>query len=136
MVLQMMYIKDAFGRSENPQQNIANQANLTVFLVSLLYLSSVSLFAFPMLRVFINTFFAPNSDNGHDASFFILFTVALGNFTLPLLNAALFPTILILRKPELRAVYRNYTTTVFFFPLTVCDKVRLLVQRRRGYTQI
>ena len=44
MVLQMIYIKKAFGGHENPLLNTANQANLTVFLISLLYLISVSLY--------------------------------------------------------------------------------------------
>jgi hypothetical protein len=57
-------------------------------------------------------------------------------FTLPLLNAALFPTILILRKPDLRAKYQTYILNVCCLPLTVFRRVCHQVQRRRGYTEI
>ena len=125
MVLQMIYIKKAFGGHENPLLNTANQVNVTVFLISLLYLISVSLYCLMT----------------HPLKLYIIPILPLPiqvllQFTLPLVNAALFPTILILRKPEMRARYRNYIAKVLLLPLTIYGKVRHLAQRRRGYTEI
>ena len=128
MVLQMYYIKKAFGDHENPLLNTANQVNLTVFLISLLYLSSVSLYymeIYPLVE--------------HNSQILPEPLQVLLQLTLPLINAALFPTILILRKPEMRAQYRNYITKVLLekfllLPLTIYGKVRHLAQRIRGYT--
>ena len=61
----------------------------------------------------------------------------MAQYTVPLLNAALFPTILILRKRDLRITYWNYITHVFSLAVTLCDRVRNLIQGRRGgYTEI
>ena len=125
MVLQMIYIKKAFGDHENPLLNTANQANLTVFLISLLYLISVSLYCmttYPLKVYSIHLLPVP-------------LQVMLES-TVPLMNAALFPTILILRKPEMRVRYRNYIAKLLLLPLTIYGKVRHLTQRRRGYTEI
>ena len=125
MVLQMIYIKKAFGGHENPLLNTANQVNLTVFIISLLYLISVSLYCmvtYPLTEYTVKILPIPIQ--------------VLIQFTLPLMNAALFPTILILRKPEMRARYRNYIAQVLLLPLTIYGKVRHLAQRRRGYTVI
>ena len=125
MVLQMIYIKKAFVGHENPLLNTANQVNLTVFIISLLYLISVSLYfmaTYPLIEYTDQILVPPLR---------VLF-----QFTLPLMNAALFPTILILRKPEMRARYKNYITEALLLPLTIYGKVRHLVQRRRGYTDI
>jgi hypothetical protein len=131
MILQMVHIKRSFGRSHNPLQNTANQANLTVFLISMLYLCSVGTFSIYYLVTYI-TFLQRRSRS----------PVAVGpmfmliRFTLPLLNAALFPTILILRKPDLRAKYWSYMLKVCSLPLTVFRRVSHHVQRRRGYEEI
>ena len=125
MVLQMIYIKKAFGGHENPQLNTANQVNLTVFLISLLYLSSASLYymmTYPLIE--------------YTGKILPMPIHTLFRFTLPLMNAALFPTILILRKPEMRARYRSYIAKVLLLPLTIYGKVRHLAEIRRGYTEI
>ena len=127
MVLQMIYVKKAFGGHENPLLNTANQVNLTVFLISLLYLISVSLYCM--------TTYPLTQYTNQILSLPLPFEILL-QFTLPLMNAALFPTILILRKPEMRARYRNYISKVLLLPFTIYGKVRHLAQRRRGYTEI
>ena len=125
MVLQMIYIKKAFRGHENPQLNTANQVNLTVFLISMLYLISISLYCLLTYPL------------GNYVDYLIPGPILLlVKFTLPLINAALFPTILILRKSEMRARYRNYIAKVLLLPLTIYAKVRYLAQRRRGYTEI
>jgi hypothetical protein len=125
MILQMVYIRRSFGRSENPLQNTANQVNLTVFLISLLYLSSNGIFSIYYIITSNRQSFI------YTGSVFLMV-----RFTLPLLNAALFPTILILRKPDLRAKYQTYILSVCCLPLIVFRRVCLQVQRRRGHTEI
>ena len=129
MALQMIYIKKAFRGHENSQLNTANQVNLTVFLISFLYLSSVSLYSMSAI-MYLQPIHIP-----------LRFTLPFFEFiqlTLPLINAALFPTILILRKPELRARYRNYINIAkcLLLPSTIYEKVRNLARRRRGYAEI
>jgi hypothetical protein len=124
MVLQITYIRKAFGESANTLENTANQANLTVFLISLLFFITVSLSSLTVLLCRFEIDFGPWTFE------------SVSEFTLPLVNAALFPTILILRKPDLRGTYSNYLTKVLFIPVTVFNKVRHHVQRRRGYTDI
>ena len=130
MLLQMFYIKKAFSRSENQVVNTANHANLTVFMISLLYVCSVSVYSFRMLfqhiQMFIYNTYTP----------FHYRLLSFGKYTLPLVNAALFPTILILRKRDLRAQFRNYIVKMLLLPVTIFGKVRSLVPRRSGYIQI
>ena len=124
MVLQMIYIKKAFRGHKNSQLNAANQVNLTVFLISFLYLSSVFLYSvvtyMPLYIYYLINIPEP--------------IVLLLQLTIPLINAAMLPTILILRKPELRARYKNYIAKVLFLPCSIYGKVHYLALRRRGYT--
>ena len=134
MVLQMFHIRSAFGHNENPQLNDSNRIIVTIFLISLLYLGSVSFYAFSFLSVVVDNFVEIKNTS---ATFSTLGReVIIGKSVLPLLNAALFPTILILRKPDLRAKYMHYIIQVARLPLTVYRAVRDEVLRRRGYTTI
>ena len=127
MFLQMFNIKSSLGQSADPRQNTANRANLTIFMISLLYLLSISFYSYLTITVIYS-----NLKSG--LQIFLDYRVKLiGKFTLPLINAALFPTILILRKPELRATYRGYISTVLHLPVTVYHNIR---NRVRGYTDI
>ena len=129
MPLQMFYIKKAFSASENPALNTANHINITVFMISLLYLCSVTVFAIVSLYIHIKTmmYWPPHIP---------IPLLSFGKYTLPLLNAALFPTILILRKPDLRTEFRNYIRKMLLLPRSIFCKVRSLVLRRNGYTEI
>jgi hypothetical protein len=111
MILQMVYIKRAFSQSSDPRQNTANRVNTTILLISLLYLLSSSVYScFVFKRVY--------SEIEPGGMIFISFELEmLARFTLPLLNAALFPTILILRKPDLRARYKGYISAVLRLPV-------------------
>ena len=44
MVIQMVHIKKSFTNSSNPQQDLANHVNFTVFLVSMTFFVSVAAF--------------------------------------------------------------------------------------------
>ena len=104
MVLQIVYVKRALSESADPRQANANHVTITIFLISLLYLLSVSVYsAFLFYQIHDAQF---NFQFVFESSLCILMMVA--KYTLPLLNAALFPTILILRKPDLKARYRGY----------------------------
>ena len=116
MILQIVYIRRAFSQSSDPRQNIANHATITVFMISLLYLSSISAY-FSLMFIF----------SIEDV------VKLVTRFTLPLMTAALFPTILILRKAELRATYRGYISTVLRLPVTVFYNIR---HRVSGYRAI
>ena len=133
MIPQMFYIKKAFSRSENPALNNANHVNLTIFLISMLFATSISFFSATVLSSHICSLIAGWSSFCFSLPLFLTIFV---KYTLPYLNAALFPTILILRKPDLRAEFKNYIMKILFLPLTIFYKLRSVVLRRRGYTEI
>ena len=130
MILQIIYIKKALRESADPRQTTANHVTLTIFLISLLYLLSASVYsAFLLFELFFP---------GRTIIFLLdphvyVIPVMVAKYTLPLLNAALFPTILILRKPELKARYRGYVGTVLHAPVSIFYYIR---NRGRGYTVI
>jgi hypothetical protein len=121
----MVYIKRAFSESADPRQQTANQVNVTIFLISLMYLLSALIYSCCMFVEIIC--FQFKLVNG------IFQLLMLSRYTLPLVNAALFPTILILRKPDLRARYRGYISALFRSPLTIFYKIR---HRAGGNTEI
>jgi hypothetical protein len=129
MILQMVYIERAFSQNSDPRQNTANQANVTIFMISLLYLLSSSVYSCLM---FVGVY----SDIKPGVPIFISFELEMvAKYTLPLLNAALFPTILILRKPDLRARYRGYISAVLSLPVSLFYWIYRRITAR-GYTEI
>ena len=123
MILQIVHIKRAFSQSADPRQDIANHATVTIFLISFLYLSSNSVHLCSLIVYFAH--------RRLDRSIESLEVRLVAWFTLTLVNSALFPTILILRKAELRATYRGYISSVLRLPVTVFYYIR-----HRGYTEI
>jgi len=88
MAVQMCFIR----RVLTNQRDTANHANLTVLLVSLLFFVCNSAYAIMYASI---------------TGLFNSIAYCLFRYTLPLLNAALFPLIIILRKDALRRRYRN-----------------------------
>ena len=129
LILQMIYIKKTLGATEAPEQDTANHVNITVFLISMLYLISISLFSFRVLVA--NVQIILNVEHPFKLPF-IFEMMMIAKFTLPLLNAALFPTILILRKPELRARFKDYVRILLFLPFSLVRRVC----RRVDYSEI
>ena len=113
--LQIVYIRKAFRDSTDPGENTANHVTITIFLISLLYLLSISVYSVVLFR---RIYFALKHRLIDDVYLGYELEMA-AKYTLPLVNAALFPTILILRKPELRARYRKYILTVLYLPVSV-----------------
>ena len=129
MIIQMVYIKRSIGNGESPMHNDANHANITVFLISMLYLVSVGTFSVYLLMIMLNSYLSGGNFYAGPVYFIV-------RFTLPLLNAALFPTILITRKPDLMAKYLGYIEAVCCLPRNVFRRVRQEVYRKDGYTEI
>ena len=92
MIMQIWYIKRGFAGEGG--QNTARHASITVLLVSVLYFISNSAF------VIVSTLSHVKAIHPSIKSYKILLMTV--KFTLPLLNAALFPLIIILRKSSLR----------------------------------
>lgn len=95
MVIQMVAIKKTLGTRS---KDTANEVNMTVFLVSALYFICNSAYG---------VFFLAEYTLERKKTLSIEF---LMKNTLPLLNAALFPIILICRKESLRTRYQGYWT--------------------------
>ena len=133
LILQMIYIKKTLGATEAAsEQDTANHVNITVFLISMLYLISISLFSFRVLVADVQIIL--NVERPFKLPF-IFEMMMIAKFTLPLLNAALFPTILILRKPELRARFKDYVRFLVILPFYLVLKVHR-VCRRVDYSEI
>ena len=128
MILQIIYIKRALNESTDPRENTANRATITIFLISLLYLLSISIYTVCLIREM-------HLDEYHiiDIIAYLGNTKMVAKYTLPLLNAAFFPTVLILRKIELRVRYWGYMKTVLLLPVSVLQNI---CSRRRGYTEL
>ena len=128
MVLQIVYVKKTLRKSADPRQRSANEVTITILIISLLYFISFSVYSCMSISEF---FYTGNSTTTAFKIYDKIFMIA--KYTLPLVNPALFPTILILRKPDLWATYKGYMWTVIFLPVTLFHKV---CQCRRGYTEI
>ena len=57
----------------------------------------------------------------------------LVQYTLPQINAALFPLIIILRKPSLKQKYKEFLLKVLVFPANMASKIWSWLHRRQGY---
>ena len=98
MVIQIIYIfKHLSHRS-------ASYVNVTVLMVSVLYFVCNAVYG-------IYVFATDNMNNT---------AAILMQFTLPLLNAALFPLIVMARKPALRQRYMRFFSALFCFPRRLC----------------
>ena len=62
-----------------------------------------------------------------------LTVVSFMQCTLPLINAAVFPLIVILRKPSLREKYKGFILSVLKLPIRLVGKVRVVCRQREGY---
>ena len=107
MVIQMIFIYKNLSSSTD---NTARHANITVFMVSMLYFVCNGTFGiYSLLLSGIKRSSFRNSVG--------LTEDVVMQRTLPLLNAAIFPLIIILRKPDLRQKYKDFLARIFFFPV-------------------
>ena len=127
MVLQICFIKRAFIGGSQPDRGTANHANLTVLLVSLLYFSTNSTYAIVYTLGFTDLF------EVHGKRYRILCLVT--KFTLPLINAALFPLIIILRKASLRAEMKEQLQKFLHIPSAGYLILRRWMEERRGFVR-
>ena len=127
MVVQMCFIKRAFMGGSESGQYVAEHANLTVFLVSTLYFISNSAFT-----IVFSLYFSGYIHKFNNFSYCKML-LNTAKFTLPLLNAALFPLIIILRKPSLRMQYKELLMKILYLPSAGYYRVRNWVSGRRGF---
>ena len=127
MVLQICFIKRAFLRGSRPDQGTANHANLTILLVSVLYFLTNSTYAIVYIIGYTDLV------KMHGKRYRILSLVT--KFTLPLINAALFPLIIILRKASLRTEMKEQLRNFLHIPLAGYLKLRGWMERRRGFVR-
>ena len=100
MVIQAHSIKTSLRHNSNSNQLSASYINMTIFMVTALFcFCHTTYFVYIVCRKYCLTYHLPYKLY---LSLFLLF-----DFTLPLINAALFPLIIILRKQSLRERYRD-----------------------------
>jgi hypothetical protein len=119
MIIQMIYIRRGLSGGDG------SHANRTVFMVGMLYISctfAVGISTF----VLVGTFYALSGP-------LVIYQwtaymdKALGlvmRYSLPLVNSALFPTIIILRKASLRQKYARYAFMLLSLPVRVWRRVQ------------
>ena len=102
MVIQIVFIW------KHLSSNTAHHVNITVFMVSVLYFVCNGSYG-------IYYFLSKNITNTPEI---------IMHYTLPLLNAAIFPIIIMVRKPDLRQKYKRFLVGLFCFPLRICRSLR------------
>ena len=85
----------------------ASHINTTIFLVTVLFCLCHSTYS---VYILVTVVITPGYSylRHHSSSNAYLITCSFFEFTLPMLNAAIFPLIIILRKQSLRALYRDW----------------------------
>ena len=128
MVVQILLIRRAFIGGSESGQDTAQHANLTIFFVSLLYFICNSAFAIifslshaKILKVEMRKYKV------------LLMTV---KFTFPLLKAALFPLIIILRKPSMREDYKKFLHSIIALPSAGYLKIKYWLLDIQGFEQL
>ena len=130
MVVQMVYVSVVFGSGCKLRRSLGNHVNLTVFLISVLFLVCNGSFA---LCFFLFYIYQVDMELYDDPRYSV---EMVAKFTFPLLTAALFPTIIILRKPDLRIRYKGYIAAVLSGLMFLCRAVRRMCTRNSGYSTI
>lgn len=120
MVIQIIFIRKTLGNQSS--MDTANQVNLTVFMISMLYFICNSAYGI---------FFLAEISLSQGMTRGIEFMM---KYTLPLLNAALFPIILICRKESLRRRYAGYWRAVLGFPRLI--RRRAMRGNPEGYAAV
>ena len=124
MLIQMWYIRKIIGQ-RSPEEGV--HANITVFLISTLF--------FVCNTTFVSIFSAYYTHSVYITTNTLLFFkfAAMAKFTMPLINAALFPFILIMRKEALRSRYKRYILSTISYPITLG---KIVIATTQGYEQI
>ena len=124
MFIQTYHIKRTLRTHTNsPQLSSPTHINNTIYMISILFfVCNVTLTIIWTLVVCAHVHIP-----------WILLGFAFS--TLPLVNAALFPPILIIRKPELRAVFKHMILEVLRALCGACRKMRCVIYRRNREIQ-
>ena len=119
MVVQMTYINKTLMVTGTSRESTARHVNLTVFMVSTLFLFCTSSYG-----IFFLLEFAIAQSMTQAVEFIV-------KYTLPLVNAALFPVIIICRKTDLRKKYSEYWRAISTVP--VCCRRKAYWRLVQGY---
>jgi hypothetical protein len=111
MLIQVVYLRRGISEGPSPLTSASHHASITIVMVSLLYFVSHITFLIMVIVWWIVGFLNLDMDEipslihqGNAAGF--------TEFTLPLIFAALYPIILITRKPDLRQRYNTLYTRI------------------------
>ena len=114
MILQVRSIRSSLQPNSNSNDPNAKYINRTIFLVTLLFCVCNSIYCVSIITTFV---LSPGNSYLWKRSFsstrLYLAFIRFSEFTMPLLNAALFPVIIILRKRSFRERYRNWFRNAF-----------------------
>jgi hypothetical protein len=125
----MCFIRKTFIGGSESGQNEAQHANFTIFLISVIFFicngTFTVIFSLDHAKVF---------NFEHDPRIKLLLMTV--KFTLPLLNAALFPMILILRKPSLRMEIKELLQQALSLPVAGYLRMKGRVCYRQGFWQL
>ncbi|KAL5268585.1 hypothetical protein ACHWQZ_G002436 [Mnemiopsis leidyi] len=131
MILQARAIRSTLQPNSNSNVPSTSYINRTIFLVTLLFCSSNSLYCVSFFATYVVT---PGNQylwkRSRSANKRYLALMSLSEITLPLLNAAVFPLIIILRKREYRENYTNcFRNVVYFLGGVVCERSGVVCER-------
>jgi hypothetical protein len=112
MIIQVVYLRRGMAEGSSPLTSASHHASITIVMVSLLYFICHVTFAITVTVWYFAGFF--NYRDGDEIMSLIHESNAIGftEFTLPLIYAALYPIILITRKPDLRRGYHSFYTRI------------------------
>ena len=127
MVIQTFVIRKAVRMSPSVLENQARQVNITILLITVLFLLCNGTLAITFVIIF---YYQVHDDGTYSSKILVIRMVS--QYTLPLLNAAVFPIIIILRNTSLRETYKSYIVFIISIPAWICRLFRQFGQHRRN----
>ena len=107
MIIQAHSIKSSIQQDSNSNQPSSSYINMTIFMVTALFCVCHTVYSIAYIVILHSKIFNSSIELEE------ILIVSLTEFMLPLLNSALFPVIIILRKQSLRERYRDLFLRVF-----------------------
>ena len=129
MIIQVFVIHRAVRNSPNVLESQARHANITILLITALFLISNGTLA---IATVIYLYYWYVDYEGLYRCLIILVIRMVSQYTLPLINAAIFPIIIILRNTALRETYKSYILCIIRIPVLLCCLFMQFRQHRRN----
>ena len=108
MIIQVFHLRRKLPESSSSLTSASRHASITVIMISLLFFVCHTTFLIVLAVIAIKFGFGGKDDKKYPSLSHQGNIVGAVQFTLPLLYAAVYPIILIVRKPELRERYANF----------------------------